>query len=127
MSEPTVTKSKNDAVRGVIRSAVQVFVSAVLAYGPVAAVLDAIGLELTEGQVTAFLVPIVMGAYWYVGNFVQHMPAVQTNPVFRWVAAILMGGFDPPGYGDPAAAYSIVNPDGTEISLVDYIDDQFGQ
>ena len=122
-----VNKSKNDAVRGVIRSVVQVFVSAVLAYGPVAALLDAAGLELTEGQVTAFLVPLVMAVYWYAGNAFQHLQVVESNQVLRWVAAVLMGGFHPPVYGDPAAAYSIVNADGTEISLVDYIDEQFGQ
>lgn len=116
----------SDTVRGLVRTVVQIAVSAVLALGPVQAILDAAGMDVDGEAVVGVIVVIVMGAYWWLLTLAQRTAFVQSQPVLRWVIGVLMGGFDAPAYGDPSAKYTVVNPDGTETPLLDYIDGKFG-
>ena len=83
-----------------MRTGVQAFVSFLLTIGPVMLILDAAGIDVDSANVTAFIVPLVMAVYWYVGASLQNSEFVQNNPALRWVIAVLMGGDRTPKY-DP--------------------------
>lgn len=127
MNKPVITAGgPSDTVRGLVRTGVQVVVSAVLALWPVQAVLDQAGVTVDSDAAIGVLVSLVMAVYWLAMTWLQKSEVVQSNPITSWVVALLMGGQNTPAYGDPAAKYSVVASDGTETPITEYLDGQFG-
>lgn len=87
-----------NSIRGFFRTGIQVVVSAIITWGPVWALLDAIGINVDPAQVALVVLPAVMSIYWQVGNWLQHQPWVLNNPVLNWGVGILMGGRVTPAY-----------------------------
>jgi hypothetical protein len=83
---------------GAIRSLIQAAISAALAFGPMAALIDWAGWDITPAQVTMAVMPVVMGLYWQLGNWAQSNATVKANPALRMLTAIAMGGRTAPSY-----------------------------
>lgn len=113
-----------DHIRGLVRTSVQAVISVLLAYGPVAQLLELVQVTLSAEQVTVFLVPLVMALYWAAGSRLQRSSFVQSEPVLEAIVGLAMGGRAAPNYSDE---FTVVLDDGTEVSVADYVRDTFGQ
>ena len=87
-------------VEGLIRTAVQaLWVSLIVVLTPL---LSGLGIEdeITglEQPITAAIVAILFGVFWWVLTTAQQTAFVQDNVVLAWAVAILMGGTKPPTY-----------------------------
>lgn len=125
----TTTNQTANKITGVVRSAVQAFFATlIVALTPIIEALDiADEVTATAAVLTSLVVAVVLGAYWWILTTLSHMPVVTGNPILAAVVAALMGGKQSPVYGGSTANYTVVNPDGTETSLTDYIDTKFDE
>ncbi len=91
-----------DWLRPIVRRTTQAAASAVIAWAPVQAVIEALGFEHVTGfQVAAVVTPAVMAGYGRLGDWLQKHPVVLRHAPLRMLVALLMGGGTPPSY-DPA-------------------------
>lgn len=117
----------SEKITGVVRSVVQAFFATlIVTLTPVIEALD-IADEVTAAAavLTSLVVAVVLGAYWFILTTLSQQPFVANNPILAALVAALMGGRKAPVYN--SANYSVVNPDGTETALTEYIDKQFGK
>lgn len=122
------TNQTTQKLTGVVRSAVQAFFATlIVALTPIIEALDITDeVTATAAVLTSLVVAIVLGAYWWILTTVSQTTVVTGSPILSGVVAALMGGKQAPVYGDTTANYAVVNPDGTEMALTDYIDQAFG-
>lgn len=99
MNEPV-----SQQIRGLVRVGTQYFWSWLLALGPVAALVELTGADVSNVDAAGYLSFVVMLLLWSGGNWAQGQPWSQRekNLVVFWALGILMGGFARPEYTNAA-------------------------
>lgn len=83
---------------GLVRAVVQSAVATGLAWGPVQAFIAWVGWDITSDNVEAALIPVVMGVFYALFDWLQRNPRVQRSAVLRLLVGSAMGGGKSPSY-----------------------------